>query len=143
MYSGCSSRIHSSWGKPGIWPNSAGTSSSVLVRSMPVTPLCSPGTHGCSRPDVHFCVADAAYGGSWVLLTLIVCHPLTGRLHSDIEVSELTQHLGIAARPPSPSRTLSALSGNERSRRDCSQLLPDELVVVPSQMDSPVSTPLP
>jgi len=53
-------------------------------------------------------------------------------LHSDIEVSELVRHLGVTVRMPSPSPTLPI---GERSRRDCSGLLPDELVVVPSQVE--------
>ena len=60
---------------------------------------------------------------------------------SDIEISELIQHLGIATCPSSPSRTLTALSGNERSQRNCSELPPDELVLVPSQLDNLRSTP--
>lgn len=62
---------------------------------------------------------------------------------SDIEVAELIQHLGITARPSSFSQTLTALAVNERSRRDCAELLPDELVVVPSQMNDLKSIPSP
>lgn len=56
-------------------------------------------------------------------------------LCSDVEVTELSQHLGIAARPPSPSSMLKALPIGERSKRDCSELFPDELVIVPSQLE--------
>lgn len=62
-------------------------------------------------------------------------------VHLDIEVSELIEHLGITARPISLSQTLTALTVSERSRRDCAELLPDELVVVPSQLDGLGSMP--
>lgn len=61
----------------------------------------------------------------------------------DIEVSELIQHLGITAHPRSLSQTLTALTVSDRSRRDCAELLPDELVVVPSQLDDLKFTPSP
>lgn len=64
-------------------------------------------------------------------------------LYLDIEVSELIQHLGITARPCSPSQTLTALTVSERSRRNCAELLPDELVIVPSQLEDLRSIPSP
>lgn len=78
----------------------------------------------------------AQLGGDFVFGPGPKCTFASRMRHTEdhIEVSELIQHLGIEARPPSPARTMTALSVDERSRRDCSQLLPDELVVVPSQL---------
>lgn len=59
----------------------------------------------------------------------------------DVEVSELAHHLGITARPPSPSSLPKSLPVGGRSQRDCSDLLPDELVVVPSQLEHYRSSP--
>jgi len=77
-------------------------------------------------------------GGDFVFGPGPVCTFASRMQHTEdhVEVSELTQHLGIATRPPSPSLTLPTLSVSERSRLDCSELLPDELVLVPSQLES-------
>jgi len=74
-------------------------------------------------------------GGDFVLGPGPICTFAARMQHAEdhVEASELTQHLGIAACPSSPSLTLPTLSINERSRRNCSELLPDELVIVPSQ----------
>lgn len=75
-------------------------------------------------------------------LATVVQNPLTP-LYLDIEVSELIQHLGITARPTSFSQTLTTLAVSERSRRNCAELLPDELVVVPSQLNNLRPAPSP
>ena len=62
-------------------------------------------------------------------------------LCADVEVSELAQHLGITALPPSPSLMPTTPPIGERSKRDCSELFPDELVVVPSQLEDHRCTP--
>jgi len=77
-------------------------------------------------------------GGDFIFGPGPTCTFASRRQHMEdhVEVSELAQHLGIAARPPSPSVLLTNLTVGERSQRDCSGLLPDELVVVPSQKES-------
>ncbi|KAF9783925.1 hypothetical protein BJ322DRAFT_1007767 [Thelephora terrestris] len=84
-------------------------------------------------------------GGDFVFGPGPICTFAWQMQHTEdhIEVSELIKHLGIKTRPSSPSRALTTLSTSERSQRNCSQLLPDELVVVPSQLVDPKPTPSP
>ncbi|KAF9649459.1 hypothetical protein BDM02DRAFT_3142497 [Thelephora ganbajun] len=78
-------------------------------------------------------------GGDFVFGPGPICTFASRMQHAEdhVEVSELTQHLGISARPPSLSQMLAILPVSEQSRRNCSELLPDELVVVPSQLEDP------